>query len=102
VSVAKGQMYLYHKVGDKMVLDRADHTDHHRQALAEAGLPAPAYVAGTFLPLTEDQAKAYALSAGVTWDPTPRKPLPGFQEPSTWAGIRAKNAAAKAAKEARK
>jgi hypothetical protein len=90
--------YIYHAVGGKLVMDVADHTDHHRQALAAMGLPPPKFIVGTPEPMPDDLVEHYAKSYGLTVDKTPRKPLPEFVEPASWTRIREEQAARKAAK----
>lgn len=100
--MAARTMYLYHIEGDRMVMDVASHTDHHRQARRAMGLPKPRYVAGTFVPLLDKDIKKYEAHYKVTFDTAKRKELPPFEEPKEWEGIRAKNAAALAAREVAK
>jgi hypothetical protein len=98
VSNEKVKWYLYHEVNGKLVLDVADHTDHHRQALAAAGMPKPKYVLGTMEEQTLEQLAPYAKQKGLTVDLTPRPALTPFVEPEHWKRIRESNEAHRAAK----
>ena len=80
--------YFYHKVGDKIVMDRALHTDHHKQAHRALGLPKPKYVAGTLRPLTDAEIKRYEGYHAATFDKGHRRDLPQFEEPEAWTRYR--------------
>ena len=73
--------YLYHKVGDKIVMDRARHTEHHRQAHAKLGLPSPRYVAGTQTPLGDDHMARLEKYYEATFYRSHKSNLPEWEEP---------------------
>jgi len=88
--------------GDKLVMDVAMHTDHHRQARESMGLPRPKYVAATFTPLKPEEIKKYEDQYKVTFEHKQQKALPEFVEPEHWKVIRARGAAALAKREEKK
>jgi hypothetical protein len=91
----KRKWYLYHLEGDKIVMDHADHTDHHRQARHAMGLEKPRYVAGTLAPLSKEEMERYEKHYKASFDHSKRKDLPEFVEPPHWEKLRARHAEAR-------
>jgi len=84
------EWYLYHKVGDKIVLDRALHTTHHKQALSAMGHKPPRYVAATLVPLTDEEVARYEAFHSAKLDKSHKRELPAFEEPASWKSFRAR------------
>jgi len=82
--------YLYHKVGDKLVMDRALHTLHHKQTLRALGHPKPRYVAATLKPLTDEELARYESFHNAKLDKGHRRDLPEFEEPAAWKSFKAR------------
>lgn len=96
-----GKWYLYHIEDGKIVVDVAQHSDHHAQAHAAMGKPPPRYVGGSFEPFSQEDIERREKQLGLKFDSAPRKALPEFVEPQEWAKHRANRAAAAAAKGAK-
>lgn len=74
----KKQMYIYHLYKGKIVMDRADHTDHLEQHYAGDPDFKAAYVAGADKPLTEAEIKRFADYYSAQHDTAVRPALKPF------------------------
>jgi hypothetical protein len=80
---ASNQWYLYHRVGTKLVMDRADSNQHLEQHHADKGLPKPDYICASLEPLSDKTVKAYEDQYALTHDKTARPHLAPWKPPES-------------------
>jgi hypothetical protein len=77
------QWYLYHIYDGKLVMDRADHSDHAEQHYAnDPKFSARRFVAGSPTPLTDVELQALAKQYEVQVDTSPRPALKPWTPPA--------------------
>lgn len=76
-----GRWYIYHKYDGKIVMDRADHTQHLRHHYREDPKFKGEFVAASQAPLTEAELKRLEDFYGAKHDPSPRTKLKEFKHP---------------------
>lgn len=95
--------YIYHQQGGKIVLHKAQHMAHLKQAMKAAGQPPVAPVAATLAPLTSTELAAFSKHYNQTMPTTAEPELPAYNPPSplvvipTWRMMQQIKNAAKAA-----
>jgi hypothetical protein len=78
------RMYIYHEENGKIVMDRADHTDHMEQN-GLGGKPRDyKFVAATYLPLTDAEKARFAAQFKMPFDETPRPALKPLYHQARW------------------
>jgi hypothetical protein len=75
------QWYIYHLYDGKIIMDRADHTDHMRQAYAGDPKFKGAFLAGTKTPLTPHELKGLEAQYEAKHDPGTRPALKPWVRP---------------------